>query len=69
MPEIPISDDHEPRPTDNPRHWVWIDDEQGLRRVTVRNPGEEQINVSGAIYAHTREFRPTGRWVYTKVES
>lgn len=64
---IPRSEDREPRPHDNPRHAVWIDDDQGLRRITVKNPGDEQINVGGVIYQHTRDLKPNGPWVYTRV--
>ena len=63
---IPVSVDRPPLPTDNPRHAVWIDDDNGLRRVTVRNPGEERINIGGVIYVHTRDRSVNGPWVYTK---
>lgn len=66
---IPVSEDHEPRAGDNPRHAVWINDRPDgpLRLITVRNPGEERINVEGVIYAHSGEAT-NGRWIYTRVE-
>lgn len=52
---------------DNPRHAVWIDDAKGLRRIIAATPGEEQINIGGGVYAHTRELKRDGPWVYTVV--
>ena len=61
-----MSADREPTAQDNPRHWVYIADtlDGPMRRITARNPGEEEISVDGVSYAHTGE--DGGRWVYTK---
>lgn len=65
MDAIPVSIDRPPIAIENPRHAVWIDDEQGLRRITAANPGAEQIQVGEHVYTHTRELS-LGQWVYTK---
>lgn len=56
--------DRPPLSTDNPRHAVWIEDEQGIRRITAANPGEEEITIRYRVYRHTREINH-GQWVYT----
>ena len=61
----PRSEDRVPKSEDNPRHAVWIEDAQGLRKITAMNPGEPRINVGGVVYEHTRELKPNGPWVYT----
>ena len=66
---MPTSYDRAPLSTDNPRHAVWIDDEQGLRRITAANPGAEQITVGGTLYQHTAETTGNQAWIYTKVPS
>lgn len=61
--------DRTPGPQDNPRHAAWIDDERGLRLITVATPGHETINIDGVAYQHTRDITPKGRWVYAKVSA
>lgn len=63
----PNAVDRSPLATDNPRHAVWIEDEQGLRRVTALEPGADSILVGGRAYQHTREIG-SGQWVYTLTE-
>lgn len=50
----------------NPRHEVWIEDAEGIRKHTADNPGDEEVIVGGRTYRHTREIS-TGQWVYTEV--
>jgi hypothetical protein len=54
-----------PVPRDNPRHLVYVDDEQGLRTVTPSEPGRETFTLDGQPYTHTRNM-PTGQWIYTR---
>lgn len=51
----------------NPRHEVWIEDEEGIRKITAPEPGEQQMVVGGRTYVHTREVG-SGEWVYTLTE-
>jgi hypothetical protein len=51
---------------ENPRHKVWIEDEDGLRQITTAHPGEAQILVGKRTYTHTREITAGGPWVYTR---
>lgn len=66
-PFIVLSADRPPTAQDNPRHVVLIADANGIpRMVAVRNPGDAEVNVSGAVYAHTDEDAD-GKWIYTRV--
>lgn len=58
--------DRPPLASDNPRHAVWIDDAEGIRRITADPPGAEELTIGGAVYRHTRETI-RGQWIYTRV--
>ena len=63
----PESADRAPLSTDNPRHIVLLAEELGAlpRKVAVRNPGENSVNVGGILYDHTHEAK-NGQWIYTR---